>query len=239
MANYYALARALGLDRPFYAFEGTSSGVAEREVELLAANYVQAIRYVQSDGPYILGGWSTGGVVAFEIARQLQTRGADVALVALLDSVAPGNYELDADDVTLLAGFAVNVGVPSDVVHTAPEELLRSGTQAQLNWMLDQARRAKRLPPEVSADDLRHRFELYLADVQAVRNYDPPAASIPLLLLRAEEEHDDPETIARWRRLCSGNLEIHDVPGDHLTMMRAPHVSTIAKVLSGRFARID
>ncbi|HEX5876035.1 MAG TPA: amino acid adenylation domain-containing protein, partial [Pyrinomonadaceae bacterium] len=236
IAAYFALARALDLERPVYAFEGTLAGVAEREVELLAANYVEAIRAVQPDGPYLLGGWSTGGVVAFEIARQLQTRGADVKLVALLDSVAPGDHEGE-DDLDLLAGFALNLGVASDLVYSAPQEVLQSGTHAQLSWVLDQACRAQRLPPDVSADDLRHPFELYLADVKAFRNYRPPASSIPLLLLRAEEERENPETIARWRRLSSDNLEIHNVPGDHLTMMRAPHVSTLAKVLSERFAQ--
>jgi len=233
---YFALARALGTERPFYAFEGTQRDFEGRELESMATSYVAVIRTVQPDGPYLLGGWSTGGVVAFEMARQLHTSGADVALVVLLDSVAPGDDNCDwDDDVSILAGFAVNLGVPLDLAPAVYEEILQSGTEAQLEWMLDHARRAEALPPDVDVDDLRRRFQLYLADVAAVKNYRPSPASIPLVLLRAIDEPEDLETIARWRRLSANKLEIHNVPGDHLTMMRAPHVSTLAKVLRERF----
>ena len=241
VAGYFALAHALGPERPFYALDGTTAGLGERQVELLAAKYVDAIRAVQPDGPYLLGGWSTGGVVAFEMGRQLQARGAGVALVVLLDSVAPGDHDGSVDDeVLLLAGFATNLGVPIDLLSTASEEVLQSGTQARLDWILDQARRAEVLPPDISvAADLRYRFELYLGDIEGVKNYRPAATSIPLVLLRAMDEQDDPEMIARWTRLSCNRLEIHDVPGDHLTMMRAPHVSTVAKIIRQRFARAE
>jgi syringomycin synthetase protein SyrE len=232
VAAYFALARALGTERPFYALEGVQRESEGRALEQIAASYVEVIRTVQPDGPYLLGGWSTGGVVAFEMARQLQASGADVAPIVLLDSVAPGDDDGDLnDDVSILAGFAVNLGVPLDLIPAASDDILQSGTEAQLEWMLDQARRAGALPPAVDLDDLRRRFKVYLADVDAVRNYRPSPASMPLVLLRASDEPEDLETIARWRRLSANKLEIHNVPGDHLTMMRAPHVATIAKVL--------
>lgn len=202
VAGYFALARALGAERPFYALEGTSN--TRRRVELMALNYLEAIRAVQPDGPYIVGGWSSGGVVAFEIARQLQERGADVALVVLLDSLPPGVGPAD-DNASLLAGFAGNLGIPIDLV----------------------------------SDELRRQFDLYLADIEAVRNYDPPAAAFPLLLLRATEEVDDPEMIPRWTRLSSNKLEVQNVPGDHFTMMRAPRVADVAEFLRQRFAQIE
>ena len=184
VASYFALARALGSERPFYALEGTLAGNSSRQVELVARNYLDAIRAVRPDGPYLLGGWSSGGVVAFEMARQLQARGADVPLVVLLDSGPPGIVDAD-DSVSLLAGFAGNLGIPIDLVS---EALLRSGTETQLEWLLDQAHRSQALPPDLSLDDLRRQYELYLADVEAVRNYHPPAGSFPLFLLRAADE---------------------------------------------------
>lgn len=232
VAGYLALARALGTEQPFYALEGVQRESEGRALEQMAGSYVEVIRSVWPDGPYRLGGWSTGGVVAFEMARQLHGSRADVAPVVLLDSVAPGDDDCDLDDnVSILAGFAVNLGVPLDLTPAAYEEVLQSDTEAQLEWMLNQARQAGSLPPDVDADDLRRRFKLYLADVEAVKNYRPSPTSIPLLLLRAIDEPEDLETIARWRRLSANKLEIHNVPGDHLTMMRSPHVSTLAKVL--------
>ncbi|HKP82176.1 MAG TPA: amino acid adenylation domain-containing protein [Pyrinomonadaceae bacterium] len=229
---YFTLARALGSERPFYALEGTLAGKARREVELVAMNYLEAIRTIQPDGPYLLGGWSSGGVVAFEMARQLQACGAGVALVVLLDSGPPGTVDAD-DPVSLLAGFAGNLGIPINLVS---EELLQSETETQLGWLLDQAHRSHALPSDVGLDDLRRQFELYLADVAAVRNYHPPAASFPVLLLRAADEDGSPETIERWTRLSSNKLEVRDVPGDHVTMMRVPHVATLADFLRNRLS---
>ena len=232
---YFALARALGQERPFYALEGTLTGKARREVGFVAMSYLDAIRTVQPGGPYLLGGWSSGGTVAFEMARQLQACGAEVALVVLLDSGPPGIVDAD-DTVSLLAGFAGNLGIPINLVS---DELLQSGTETQLEWLLDQAHRSQALPSDVGLDDLRRQFELYLADVAAVRNYHPPAGSFPLLLLRAADEHEIPETIARWSRLSSNKLEVHDVPGDHVTMMRIPHVATLAEFLRNRLAQVE
>ena len=262
--SYFALARALGSDRPFYALEGTSTaggpmtgdgftdeqlGLAgrrleRRRVDWMAANYVEAIRTVQPEGPYLLGGWSTGGVVAFEMARQLQARYAQVALVALLDSAAPGHKDCVANDnPVLLAGFAVNLGVPMNLLFAARDELLRSGTQTQLNWVLDQARRTQVLPPDVSIEDLCRWFDLYLADIEAVENYRPPVTPIPLMLLRAADEGDceveNQEMTRGWSRLSNNKLEVHSVPGDHLTMMRPPHVSTLGEILRKHFSQAE
>jgi thioesterase domain-containing protein len=112
------------------------------------------------------------------MARQLQAAGAEISLVVLLDSVAPGDY----------GGYV--------------------------------------------SDDLS-----LLADIQAIKNYHPPATSLPLLLLRATDEREDTEMAAHWRRLSSDNLEVHDVSGDHFTMMRAPHVSTLAGILRLQLTR--
>src|ERR1700754_806828 len=227
VGSYFSLARAVGQERPFYALEGTLAGNARRQVELIAKNYLDAIRAVQPDGPYLLGGWSSGGVVAFEMARQLQACGAEVSLVVLLDSMPPGTAVVD-DRVSLLAGFAGNLNIP---IHSVSEELLRSGTETQLNWLLEQAHRSQVLPRDLGLDDLRRQFELYLADIEAVRNYHPPAASFPLLLLRASDEDEVTEQIARWTQLSSNQLEVLSVPGDHITMMRLPHVATLAEFL--------
>ena len=239
VAGFFPLARALGSERPFYALEGMSKDYGPpigRQVESIAANYVEAVRTVQPDGPYLLGGWSTGGVVAFEMARQLHGHRAEVALVALLDSAPPGHtYPVKNNNWDLLAGFAVNLGIPANLLFAAPDELLRSETRRQLSWVLDQAGRAQVLPPGVSIEDLHCWFDVYLADVEAVENYRPQATPIPLLLLRAVE---NAETGTGWSQL-STKLEVQSIPGDHFTMMRPPHVSTLAEALRKHANKIE
>jgi thioesterase domain-containing protein/acyl carrier protein len=86
------LAHDLSPDRPFYAFQaaGLEEGQEPLEtVEAMATQYVESLREVQPEGPYNLGGWSMGGIVAFEMALQLKARGHQVATLAIIDAHAP------------------------------------------------------------------------------------------------------------------------------------------------------
>lgn len=88
---YLPLARRLPSDQPLYALQaaGADPGTEPlRTVAALAADYLEAIRTVQPHGPYTVGGWSFGGFVAFEMARQLRAAGERVDRLILLDTVA-------------------------------------------------------------------------------------------------------------------------------------------------------
>ncbi len=90
---YYDLAYLMKPDQPFYGLQPL--GIADRNatswaIESIARQYVRAIRQVQPEGPYHIGGWSFGGLVAFEMARQLVEEGEIVPLLLVLDTPAPG-----------------------------------------------------------------------------------------------------------------------------------------------------
>ena len=86
---YQALAQRLGRERPFYGIR--SRGLHGEpdlpgRLEEMAEEYVAAIREVQPRGPYLLGGWSAGGLVALEMAQQLLAQGESIGMLALLDT---------------------------------------------------------------------------------------------------------------------------------------------------------
>ena len=113
---YLELARRLheaAPDRPVWALPAPPDLPAT--LEELAAGHVAALRAAQPEGPYHLAGWSFGGVVAVEMARQLHRAGAAVAPVVLIDTRAPGMIEVPTDLPTLLATFAADQGLPPDV----------------------------------------------------------------------------------------------------------------------------
>ncbi len=88
---YYGLGHQLGEDQPFYALRDPSlAGECEpySQIEDYAAHYLKAMRDVQPEGPYLLGGWSFGGLVAFEMALQLRREGQQVAFLVLIDTEA-------------------------------------------------------------------------------------------------------------------------------------------------------
>jgi surfactin family lipopeptide synthetase A len=89
----FPLARELGSDQPFYAFEPYrfDNLPVPPTVETVAAAHILSLRAVQPEGPYLLGGWCNGGLVAYEMARQLHAAGQTVDLLVLMDPMYLGS----------------------------------------------------------------------------------------------------------------------------------------------------
>src|SRR5579885_2360787 len=119
----FQLARELGADQPFYVLERYSFDcLAEPPtIEAMAAAYLKSVRAVQPEGPYLLGGWCNGGLIAYEMARQLHAEGQAVDLLVLMDPgflVYPTNFRSFRD---LVSGFG---------------DLMGLGQDKQLDWYL-------------------------------------------------------------------------------------------------------
>lgn|ERR1700728_296995 len=87
---YRELSQNLGSDQPFYGLQSQGLDGANpplTKIEDMAALYKKAIRRRQPHGPYLLGGYCGGGLIAFEIAQQLRSEGEEIALLALLDTM--------------------------------------------------------------------------------------------------------------------------------------------------------
>ena len=99
--NLRHLAQLLGGDRPFYGLQARGLyGDAEPHATFVdaARDYIAEMRQVQPHGPYLLGGFSGGGLIAWEIARQLEAAGEQVPLVVLLDTPIPMRPQLSRGD---------------------------------------------------------------------------------------------------------------------------------------------
>src|SRR5262249_55554656 len=100
---YTLLVRYLDPDQPCYGLQmrGLEDGqIPYISIEDMASEYIMALQEVQPHGPYFLGGWSLGGLVAFEMAQQLLRQGQENALLALLDSMAPiPRQQLTGDNI--------------------------------------------------------------------------------------------------------------------------------------------
>jgi thioesterase domain-containing protein len=190
----------------------------------MAADYVEALRVVQPQGPYLLAGHSIGGVIAFEMSQQLQKQGQEVALLALMDSWAPVHIP-EQDNVMLLVQFAQELHL-----QISTDELLQLHPDEQLTYLLEQAQLAHALPPDVGIQQARRLFQVYQNNDRAIRSYVPQLNQCRITLFRATEQltgtHDP---ASGWRRLTAQEMGIYDVPGNHFTMNREPHVRTLAE----------
>jgi thioesterase domain-containing protein/acyl carrier protein len=230
---YAELARRLGPDQPVYGLQsaGIDSDLLPPErVEDFAAQYVAAIRSVQPSGPYLVSGWSVGGVIAFEIARQLTQQGAAVALLALFDSgvlshTAP---ERQLDDADILAEIALLSNLP-----LTAEQLRQHSPEEQLRLLVTQAEQAQALPADVSADQMRRWLQVYRTHYRAYQRYQPQPYAGPITLFRARDgagAHVHDRTIG-WQPYALHSINVIDIPGDHYALIVGESVDTLAQHL--------
>ena len=226
--GYRPLAERLGADRPVYGLEARGTQPAEapcETIEEMAAEHVAALQALRPHGPYVLGGASMGGTVAWEMARQLRARGERVDLVALFDTPGPGQLPADfKDDAEILAYLGGSRLGLSD------EDLRRLPPEERLPHALKCAAEAGLLPPGVDPERAASLVELFRVHVQAMMSYRPGPYAGRVAFFRAADRRpvDPPYPEAGWIGLAERGVEVHVVPGDHGTMYLPPHVDTLA-----------
>ncbi|GIJ24082.1 non-ribosomal peptide synthetase [Micromonospora lutea] len=251
---YLPLARHLPREQPVHALQaaGLTAGTEPlRSVPALAASYLAAIRRVQPTGPYTIGGWSFGGVVAFEMARQLNnaarrldpTGARPVDQLILIDPIARRSDEPVpvTDDVLLDWFFWELMPLDQDRPALAPIPSNLASPQQRLDFVARRAGAAGILRPGDSPAAVRRLFEVFKANWEAIIDYRPEVVDQDITLLRASEPlppllkpmhdlagtlHLDPRN--GWGELTTGRLDVLDVPGDHLALMDPPHVVDVA-----------
>jgi thioesterase domain-containing protein len=232
---YRHLADALGPEQPVYAFDAIGHGAGAEplsRIEDLAERYLAALRRARPRGPYRLGGGSMGGTVAYEMAQRLIEEGEEVDLLALIDTWDASGLTLPRpdpieDELLVLAYFA----------GPQPEETLaalrRLGREERAAAILERSRAAGALAPGYGLGDMKRLFATISANREAMWSYRPRPYPGSILYLRASEGRPaDLDPVPAWQRLCSGGVAVHDVPGDHHTMLMPPHVGALARVLA-------
>jgi amino acid adenylation domain-containing protein len=246
---FYHLARHLGTERPFYALQargldGESAPLSC--VEDIAAYYLEAIRTVQPQGPYLLGGHSFGALVAFEMAQQLQQQGQTVALLAILDLPAlrpeRSPIELDWNEAKWMATIAsILESLSGKTLGLCEADFQALDTDAQLERLSVRLEKVKLLPVEAGINYVRRIVQVIKADEIAFLRYVPPAdyPNRITLFKTGDVYQDDLGILAEipddpawgWGRLSTEPVEVFRVPGNHTTMLTEPHVPVLAEKL--------
>ncbi|RKH35459.1 alpha/beta fold hydrolase, partial [Corallococcus sp. CA031C] len=236
--SYAELARGLGPDQPFYALQSPGldgKPLSPSTVEEMAATYVELIRTVQPQGPYRLGGWSMGALVAFEMARQLQAHGDTVEVLTLIDpsSATEARVSIDVDDASqVLAQFASDQGQLADQGAWIPDPaLLERGLDAALEDLMVKGRESGLLVPEVQLPQVRTLFEVFANNLRAMKHYRPQPLPGRIVVLRASERSAEEQNDRGWSALAPDGLLLLEVPGNHYSVLRAPNVQTLAERL--------
>ncbi|MET0395341.1 MAG: amino acid adenylation domain-containing protein, partial [Longimicrobiaceae bacterium] len=241
LMSYAGLVKQLDEDQPVYGLR--SRGIEQGEtpnwtIEEMARDYLASIREVRPSGPYRLGGWSMGGVIAFEMARQLEAAGEEVESLVLIDSQVPWlndpDQSMPGNEIRVVQLFAQDLGFPVDRLPTADPEAQGEGEVAYLRLMLDTARAAGLLPKDLELARIQQLYGIFRINLQAMFAYRPEGYGGDVTLLRAAGKNKLMNRLFGkkaygWEQVVRGELEVRTVPGTHYTMMRTPHVEKLAR----------
>jgi thioesterase domain-containing protein len=255
---FQALSRHLGPEQPFYGLQSRGLEAGDEPlatIEEMAAAYRAEMSRI-TPGPYHLGGWSLGGVVAFELARQLAEAGSEVALLAIVDSTpspgapAAGAARDDGDgwhegdggnDARWLMDIAdylerlwgVELGLTYETLRVLPPE-------SQALRFLAAMKRTSFGAAGASLEQLHRLLRVFKTNVRAFRRYRPRPYPGTITLFRVAAAAGEPEDAAAlepalgWGALSLRPVEIEIVPGDHISALAEPHVRILAERLAAR-----
>jgi acetoacetyl-CoA synthetase len=231
----YALARLLRTEHAVYGIRASGAEPGEavhQSIQDMSRAYLGTIRQVQAQGPYMIAGYSMGGLVAYEMAQHLAAEGEHLALLALIDTGVherywPADVWLEhckrrlshhMQRMRLLAGSEL---APA-FVHLTGALLSRVGRATGVAAAIDP--QGATLPESLRS--------LRRAGLIAFAAYRPRASNLSITLLGSDlnaSNLGDPRRV--WRKLTS-ELTTYDVPGSHMTMIRPPHLPMLAARLS-------
>nr|WP_099242309.1 type I polyketide synthase [Pelagimonas phthalicica] len=229
--NLRHLAHLLGADRPFYGLQakGLLGGEAPHEkIEDAARDYIEEMRQVQPEGPYMLGGFSGGGITAYEIAHQLEMMGEEVSLVVMLDTPLPQRRPLSRKDRMIIQWHQAREKGPLYPLIWAKNRIA---------WEFEKRRQVE----ETETAGAFHNAEIEAAFYRSIAAYTVKPWTGRLVLFR-------PPLQGKWQvtggamvnsertyltndndwGLFVPHVEVHEVPGDHDSMVLEPNVRVLA-----------
>jgi thioesterase domain-containing protein len=237
--NLRHLANLVGAERPFWGLQARGlygDHQPHEAFEEMAADYLTEVRSVRPHGPYLLGGFSGGGITAYEMARQLRAAGEEVALLVLLDTPLPKASPLSAHEKALIHWQRLTRKGPGYLAQWAKN---------RVQWELGRLARRFQVKEEHRPSDF-HSDAIEAAFRRALGRYELVPQPLEVTLFRpkldrshvlgkgrvanAERElvyHDN-----GWTPWVS-TVAVHEVPGDHDSMVLEPNVRVLAARLRG------
>ena len=236
------LSRAMSPSQPFYGLQAYGvDGVtrAHETIEAMAEAYLEEVRQAQPHGPYLLGGYSGGGVVAFEMAQRITRAGEEVALLALLDTPNPQMPIRRITPLTRLLGDgfqvrlqrAVSGGVPYIVgaIRRKRDEAREIARVAREEREIDAIRaRGETLPLALRGEEMRRNFE------RAFALYRPKPWPGRAVLFRARDVDflfAEGGRAYGWDRHILGGVDVIEVPGNHHTVLLGANAEVLVRSL--------
>jgi amino acid adenylation domain-containing protein len=233
--SYIHLAQALGPEQPFFAFQSKgltlSQNLGPDNIQDIAAEYCAELVRLPVEQPYQLGGWSMGGAVAFEMARQLCIAGCEVSHLFVVDAAAPG---FDADmsagnEIPAGIAFARELGIPLHKYAADVKALANLGPERQVERIFEWAQEGGLLPSEESQETVARLFKVFRRNLAALDCYSgAPYAGRMTLFRSTDYPGASHHPLLGWDKFVQGGIDLQVMQGDHYSILSAPLVRHLA-----------
>ena len=247
--SYQLLAQHLGHEQPVYALESLGlhqDNEPQTNVEVMATTYIDIIKQVQPDGPYQIAGHSFGGLVAYEMAQQLNQNNETVKPLILLDTLTPefqktihqgdeNNVKSILDEV--IGTFNKDNDLDLDMIH----ENMEIESLSDLITMLDDVDDEQFSMTGFDKEQIKRILQVSDCNQQAGEQYQVKPSASAVILLRAQERPEGQERAvadtAGWDVVVGDSLQVIPVAGSHMSMLQQEHIDgaviALRKVLLG------
>jgi amino acid adenylation domain-containing protein len=220
---------------PIYGLAATGflpGQIPLKTIEEMASAYIKEMRLVQSEGPYRIAGYSSGGFVAYEIANQLIAADECVEFVGLLDTSYNANFnpeyiQHDFDPIKTLVQW-----LPEKVA--ASSEIVTFQREGRLGDILAYLQQSGLVAPELDEETLVRHLAVQHANRLAQLTYTPLAISTPITVFAAAETTAEfgAADCHGWKEIAGENIHVVPVPGGHLTILKQPHIEDLGQAIS-------
>jgi amino acid adenylation domain-containing protein len=243
--SYSVLARTFSQERPIYALQARGLDGKQSPldtIEAMASSYLKTIRQILPSSPYLLGGHSLGGLIAFEMASQLEAAGEQVEQVIIIDTHPPlPTPQIEAslnDNAAILCFIVEQIGLHfNEIVSISYEELSTLDEVTQFEYVLQLLRQHELIPPDSGQNLIAGLVNVYKANLQASLHYQPQLIKSSISLFKTpsltKQFPDDP-TVG-WGKLTSAKVRVCSVNGEHQTLLKEPHVKSLAAAIEELF----
>lgn len=238
---YGGLIYHLGLEQPCYGFQSLGFGRKEdshTRVEQMAAHYVRLLRSKQPRGPYFLGGWCYGGIVAVEMGHQLLSAGEEIALMALIETPAPAPSFSNQRYYFRRISRLLQMRPKQWRTYIGEKIKYYRGVKTANEMRFRRVDENEHSNAEERNCHLAQLEHVYHTNLDALKFYQPRRYPKKIILFNAEEQDPAliPDPLYGWPSLA-GEIEVHKIPGNHDTILMEPHVRTLARKLADCLAR--
>ncbi|MBI5914993.1 MAG: amino acid adenylation domain-containing protein, partial [Bacteroidetes bacterium] len=244
---YQNLVKYLDTDQPIFALQAKGLDGKEKPldcIEEMATHYIGEMLRENPEGPFCLAGYSLGGLIAWEMAKQLKAMGKEVPMVSLFDAVA--KYEWAGEGAgSKWKKKLKKTGFNLSLMFKDPAKALEY--KSHVLKMLFQYQKGRLLMAyrnnqtnEIEEGYLPFGGEVYEKSLEAYEKYELQPLDIQVDLFKAKEQMFylyDPEHYG-WDRFAERGVVVHEIEGNHLTLFDEPHGKQVAEVLKERLKEV-